>query len=128
MPIRSGRSSSVRGLRLGVLFNRGFRVLPMGLLVINPGVSATVQDLGRTGYREWGVPIGGAFDRGSAALANALLGNSPDCAVLELTLFGGVYEARKPLALALAGAPMAASIVVAGSPPRPLAVPQSLML
>ena len=100
----------------------------MGLLVINPGVSATVQDLGRKGYREWGVPHGGAFDRGSAALANALLGNPPDCAVLELTLFGGVYEARIPLALALAGAPMAASIVAAGSPSRPLVVPQSLVL
>ncbi len=100
----------------------------MGLLVINPGVSATIQDLGRMGYREWGVPTGGAFDRRSAALANALLGNPPDCAVLELTLFGGVYEARISLALALAGAPMAASIVVAGSPPRPLVVPQSLAL
>ena len=100
----------------------------MGLLVINPGVSATVQDLGRTGYREWGVPIGGAFDRGSAALANALLGNPPDCAVLELTLFGGVYEAQIPLALALAGAPLAASIKTDGSPSRPLDVPQSFSM
>src|SRR5947199_6696034 len=100
----------------------------MGLVVINPGVSATVQDQGRAGYREWGIPIGGAFDRGSAALANALLGNAPGCAVLELTLFGGIYEARIPLALALAGAPMAAAIEGAGegNRPRPLVVPQSL--
>src|SRR3954452_21576913 len=100
----------------------------MGLVVINPGVSATVQDEGRAGYREWGIPAGGAFDRGSAALANALLGNPPGCAVLELTLFGGVYEARAHLALALAGAPMAATIERAGSPARPLAPPQSLEL
>jgi biotin-dependent carboxylase-like uncharacterized protein len=100
----------------------------MGLVVINPGVSATVQDQGRVGYREWGIPPGGAFDRGSAALANALLGNPPDCAVLELTLFGGVYEARIPLALALAGAPMAAAIECAGELPRPLVVPQSFSL
>jgi biotin-dependent carboxylase-like uncharacterized protein len=100
----------------------------MSLLVINPGLATTVQDLGRRGYREWGVPVGGSFDGGSAALANALLGNPLDCAVLELTLFGGIYEARVPLALALAGAPMAASIQAGGTASRPLAVPQSLSL
>ena len=76
----------------------------MGLLVLNAGLSTTVQDLGRTGYREYGVPIGGAFDRGSANLANALLGNSLECAVLEMTLLGGAFEARTSIALALAGA------------------------
>jgi biotin-dependent carboxylase-like uncharacterized protein len=83
----------------------------MSLIVNDPGLSTTVQDLGRPGYREWGVGPGGAFDRGSADLANALLGNSDDCAVLELTLTGGVYEATGPLALAIAGAPMEAKIV-----------------
>ena len=48
-----------------------------GFLVIDPGLSTTVQDAGRPGYREWGVGPGGAFDRGSAGLANALLGNPP---------------------------------------------------
>jgi allophanate hydrolase subunit 2 len=110
------------------LFDREIAIILMGLLVINPGVFATVQDLGRTGYREWGVPVGGAFDRGSAALANALLGNPPGCAVLELTLFGGVYEARIPLALALAGAPMTAEIEHEGSPSLPIAVPQSFSI
>ena len=71
----------------------------MGLIVIDPGLSTTVQDAGRPGYREWGVPLGGAFDRGSADLANALLGNSHGCAVLELTLAGGIYQADGPLAL-----------------------------
>jgi biotin-dependent carboxylase-like uncharacterized protein len=82
----------------------------MGLIVIDPGLSTTVQDLGRPGYREWGVPPGGAFDRGAAGLANALAGNEVDCAVLELTLVGGTYEADGPLALAIAGAPMEARI------------------
>ncbi len=82
-----------------------------GLRVIDPGLSTTVQDAGRPGYRERGVSPGGAFDRGSADLANALLGNFADCAVLELTLNGGVYEAAGPLALAMAGAPMEAKVV-----------------
>jgi biotin-dependent carboxylase-like uncharacterized protein len=100
----------------------------MGLLVIHPGVSATVQDEGRVGYREWGVPLGGSFDRRSAALANALVGNPSRCAVLELTLFGGVYEAQSPLALALAGAPLAASIESESTPLRSLAHPQSFSM
>jgi biotin-dependent carboxylase-like uncharacterized protein len=83
----------------------------MGLIVINPGLSTTVQDPGRSGYRECGVPPGGAFDRGSADMANALVGNSVICAVLELTLTGGVYQAACPLALALAGAPMEAKVL-----------------
>ena len=83
----------------------------MGLIVIEPGLSTTVQDGGRPGYREWGVPLGGAFDRGSAGLANALVGNPPGCAVLEMTLIGGIYQADGPLALAMAGAPMEARVV-----------------
>src|SRR5262249_1104935 len=65
---------------------------------------------GRPGYRAWGAPPGGAFDRWSADLANALVGNPPGSAVLEATLVGGAYEPRVPLALALAGAPMAATV------------------
>jgi biotin-dependent carboxylase-like uncharacterized protein len=82
----------------------------MSLLVIDPGLSTTVQDGGRPGYQAFGVPPAGAFDRLSADLANALVGNVPDAAVLETTLIGGAYEARSPLVLALAGAPMDARI------------------
>ena len=82
----------------------------MSLKVIDPGFWTTVQDVGRAGYREWGVPKGGAFDRGSAELANALLGNGPGAAVLELTLRGGTFEARESLGMALAGAPIEAAV------------------
>lgn len=96
----------------------------MSLKVIDPGFWTTVQDSGRVGYREWGVPRGGAFDRGSAGLANALAGNDQDAAVLELTLRGGVYEAVTDLAIALAGAPLDAELHrPAMNRPRPLFVP-----
>ena len=102
-PCRRQREDRPLGPRKGK--NRG-PFLPgwfglMGLIVIEPGLITTVQDGGRPGYREWGVPSGGAFDRGSAALANALLGNPASCAVLEMTLTGGIYRADGPLALAL---------------------------
>ncbi len=100
----------------------------MGLLVIEPGLSTTVQDAGRPGYREWGVPLGGAFDRFSAGLANALLGNSPECAVLESTLSGGNYQAEGELALALAGAPMQAKVISHDGAERIIRPPLSFTL
>jgi biotin-dependent carboxylase-like uncharacterized protein len=86
----------------------------MGLIVVTPGHSTSVQDLGRPGFRGFGVPEGGGFDRGSLRLANALVGNRPDCATIELTMLGGVHEAVCPLALALAGAPILARLHRAG--------------
>ena len=100
----------------------------MALLVIDPGLSTTIQDAGRPGYREWGVPLGGAFDRNSAETASALVGNPPGSAVLELTLFGGSYQTDSPLGLALAGAPMEAKVVRADSTERPLRPPASFTL
>jgi allophanate hydrolase subunit 2 len=100
----------------------------MGLIIINPGLRTTVQDAGRTGYREWGVPPGGAFDRGAAGLANALVGNDLDRAVLELTLLGGTYGAQHHLALALAGAPMETRVVAPDGSGRALTVPLSFTL
>ncbi len=100
----------------------------MALLVVRPGVWATIQDRGRVGHRGFGVPVGGASDRASLDLANALLGNDPDAAALELALVGGTYRAEASLAIALAGAPMAATIRSASGPDRPLAIPQSATL
>jgi 5-oxoprolinase (ATP-hydrolysing) subunit C len=102
---------------------------PMGgLIVIDPGLSTTVQDAGRPGYREWGVSPGGAFDRGTAGLANALVGNDVGCAVLELTLIGGIYRADGPLAMAMAGAPMEAKVVAADGGETLLTIPLSWSL
>ncbi|QDV37996.1 5-oxoprolinase subunit C family protein [Tautonia plasticadhaerens] len=79
------------------------------LTVLRAGVGGRVQDLGRPGHRHRGVPEGGAFDLPSHALANAMVGNGPEAASLELTLFGGSFRAEVPLAVALAGAPMPAT-------------------
>jgi 5-oxoprolinase (ATP-hydrolysing) subunit C len=100
----------------------------MGLMVIDSGFWTTVQDGGRVGYREWGVPTGGAFDRGAADLANALVGNGSECAVLELTLRGGVFEALGSVGIALAGAPIEASVIATDGAPRALRVPSSYAL
>ncbi len=62
------------------------------LRVIGPGPHTTVQDLGRTGYQDVGVPASGPLDRVSLRLANALAGNPPGAPVLELLLQGPTLE------------------------------------
>jgi allophanate hydrolase subunit 2 len=48
----------------------------MAVKVLNPGLSTTVQDLGRPGYFHLGIPIGGAMDRLALRAANLIVGNN----------------------------------------------------
>lgn len=56
----------------------------MSILFKKPGVLTTVQDLGRTGYRRFGINPGGAMDIAAARLANLVVGNADDEAVIEM--------------------------------------------
>ena len=58
------------------------------LEVIAPGVHTTVQDHGRTGFQDVGVPVSGPLDRLSLRLANALVGNPRDTPAFELLVQG----------------------------------------
>ena len=69
-----------------------------------------LQDAGRFGVRHLGVTQGGAADWMSMAWANWLLGNSPDVAVIEITLGGLSVLAQVDCTLALAGADLGAAI------------------
>ena len=72
--------------------------------VIAPGSLTTVQDRGRDGWRHLGVGRAGALDPASAALANRMVGNPSDAAVLEITLGGPTLELPQPARIALSGA------------------------
>ena len=74
------------------------------LNVIKPGLLTTVQDLGRTGYRSAGVPLGGAMDRPALRAANRLVGNPEDAAGLEITLLGPELEFLGDTTIAVCGA------------------------
>lgn len=84
------------------------------LRVVAPGPLTTVQDLGRPGLAHLGVPGSGAADRPSAALANRLVGNPADAAVLEVTGGGLTVSVLSRVALALTGA--VAAVTVDGLP------------
>ncbi len=45
------------------------------ITVLSPGFYSTIQDLGRFGYADKGVPCSGVMDRCSAQLANQIIGN-----------------------------------------------------
>ncbi|WP_299335690.1 biotin-dependent carboxyltransferase family protein [uncultured Psychroserpens sp.] len=56
--------------------------------VLKTGFCDTIQDLGRIGYQAYGVPFSGAMDFYSASLANRILGNDNNAAVIESVMFG----------------------------------------
>jgi antagonist of KipI len=58
------------------------------VIVTRGGFLSSVQDLGRTGFREFGVSSGGALDAFALRVANLLVGNDAGAAGLEITLGG----------------------------------------
>ena len=79
------------------------------LTVLATGPLTTVQDTGRPGQAALGIGRSGACDRASAALANRLLGNPPDAAVLEVTFGGLAVRAGADLLVVTTGARCAGS-------------------
>ena len=60
----------------------------MTVTVVRAGFLTSVQDLGRTGFREFGVSTSGALDPFASRVANLLVGNDPGAAGIEVTLGG----------------------------------------
>ncbi|KUL68950.1 MULTISPECIES: biotin-dependent carboxyltransferase family protein [unclassified Streptomyces] len=99
------------------------------LSVVRAGALTTVQDLGRPGHAHLGVPRSGALDPPAAGLANRLVGNPVDAAVLETTLDGCTVRPRSTVAVAATGAPC--RVTVDGRPVAwgaPVRVPAGALL
>jgi len=80
------------------------------ILVLSEGMHSSIQDLGRKGYRSYGVPISGAMDKFSAILANKLLNNEEGKSVLEMTLLGPKIMFEDHTLMVLTGADMSPSL------------------
>jgi antagonist of KipI len=89
------------------------------LEVVAPGLLSTVQDAGRTGYADLGVPGAGACDLHALAVANLLLDNPPDAPALEITIAGPEFTVAGTCVIALAGADLGAYLVEAERPLPP---------
>jgi KipI family sensor histidine kinase inhibitor len=79
-------------------------VTQTNITILQPGLMTTVQDLGRSGFRSSGVPSGGVADRVSAMLANSILGNPENAALLEYTILGPTLQFQTDTVIALTGA------------------------
>lgn len=97
--------------RMTTRFLDSFSHTPARMDVIRAGTMTTIQDLpGRIGYWSVGVPPSGPFDSLSFSLANQLLGNSPECAGLEITLDGPALRFSINTQVVVAGADVEVSI------------------
>lgn len=76
----------------------------MALEIIKPGLSTSVQDLGRPGYYHLGIPLSGGMDRYSLAAANLLVGNDEGDAVLEAVFMGPEIRFTADALIAVTGA------------------------
>lgn len=73
------------------------------LEILDPGHETRIVDRGRPRTRRLGVPIGGAADRSLFGLANALVGNPPETAGLEIAVRGPILRASGDLGVAVVG-------------------------
>jgi len=76
----------------------------MAIKVIKPGLSTTVQDLGRPGYYHIGIPLSGGMDRLALKAANLLVGNKEGAAVLEAVFMGPELTFTEEATVAITGA------------------------
>ena len=72
--------------------------------VIKPGVQSQLQDLGRFGFQDLGVPVCGVMDEWSHRLANLLAGNALDEATLEIVLMGPSLVFEEATQISITGA------------------------
>ncbi|MBS4210250.1 biotin-dependent carboxyltransferase family protein [Bacillus sp. FJAT-50079] len=82
----------------------------MALKVMKGGMFTTIQDLGRVGGQSFGIPAGGAMDRFAAQLANIILHNDPQEAVIEMTMIGATFLCEQHAVISIFGAEMGACL------------------
>lgn len=78
----------------------------MAFEILEPGMATTVQDRGRIGQYHLGFPQSGSMDQYAATLANRLVGNTPEEAVLECTYIGPKVVTNADAVVAVTGAPV----------------------
>lgn len=71
--------------------------------VIQAGIHTSIQDRGRFGYRDQGIPLSGAMDQYSAHLANQIIGNHADTALMEFVLHGPTLYFHQAASISISG-------------------------
>lgn len=99
------------------------------LRVIQPGLHTTVQDLGRVGFQNLGIPVSGALDPLALRAANVVVGNLQDAAGLEIAVMGPLLEVEADsVRVAVAGLGACLSVEAADGSTREVPSLQSVRL
>lgn len=85
-------------------------IMSRAVKIISPGMLTTVQDKGRFAHQRFGVAVTGVMDRFSSEVANFLVGNDANEAVLEVTLMGPAIEILGNCAIAVTGGDLTPTI------------------
>jgi antagonist of KipI len=80
------------------------------LTLLRPGLYTTVQDSGAWGHQGSGIPVSGAMDVVSHAIANVVVGNPRETPALEITIAGPEVRLERPVVIAIAGADLSPSL------------------
>jgi biotin-dependent carboxylase-like uncharacterized protein len=78
--------------------------------VLKAGFYASIQDRGRVGFASKGVPVSGVMDEYSSIMANSILDNDDNDAVLEITFGGCELQFLTATIICVSGADFSASI------------------
>ncbi|WP_022871924.1 urea amidolyase family protein [Nesterenkonia alba] len=84
--------------------------------ILASGPRTLIEDLGRGGYADLGVPRSGAADRAAARQANQLVGNDESAAVFEVLSGGLELTVQQTAVLAVTGAEAEVEVIT----PRPV--------
>lgn len=74
--------------------------------VDGPGMYTTIQDAGRVGYQQYGMPVAGPMDSESYLLGQALVGNKEPLGALECTVLPPTLTVQGTCIVAFTGADM----------------------
>lgn len=78
--------------------------------VVAPGMMTTVQDGGRVGFQQYGMPVAGPMDGESYAIGQALVGNTTPVGALECTVLSPTLKVKGTCIVAFTGADMRPTI------------------
>jgi antagonist of KipI len=82
----------------------------MSIEVIKAGMADSIQDGGRFGVQHLGINPNGAMDLNAMKIANALVGNNLNVAVIEMSFPASTLRFSRPALIALSGADFTAKL------------------
>lgn len=86
------------------------KIMKAEIDVLQPGLFTSIQDPGRFGFQQYGVPRSGVMDRYAMRICNLILGNTEEAPVMEITLQGPELRFNAATSICISGAELSAKL------------------